>query len=131
MLLTDSKVVSFIQSSLERGNSKADIEQVLLKKGWSAQQVQEAISEAQNVSQTKSVGVKKSSNKIIVISIIIAGLLLISVGALLFLNSSGCSKNSDCDRGMNVLLEVVLKLLMNVAEIVIAEMGLNVPLEVV
>ncbi|MEK7529967.1 MAG: hypothetical protein AAB570_03525, partial [Patescibacteria group bacterium] len=105
MVLIDQGVVRFVQNALQKGSSRAEIEQVLSQKGWKADQIQDAFAEASRPSP--SLGMPRSSVKP---SLMNMRTLLIILGALFLLAILGvayvflapseeCSSDSDCARG--------------------------------
>lgn len=100
--MADQRIVSFIQSALQKGNSRTQIEQVLLQKGWPAAQVQEAFASL-GAPKTAATAAAKAKvplwkNKLF---LILAGLvvLLFTVVAVIVLTGPECERDADCDSG--------------------------------
>lgn len=100
-VLADQSLVNFIKGVLQRGNSKSEIVQVLLKKGWDAQKISDAFEEASRPMEAVRSG---SSNKGIWIALGVCVVLFIIVGAVLLLwpsetapvSTDECERDSDC-----------------------------------
>ncbi|KHO52483.1 MAG: hypothetical protein QT08_C0009G0036 [archaeon GW2011_AR17] len=105
ILLADQRIVSFIQSALAKGNSRSQIQQVLLQKGWKQEQISEAFTAATSSgSSSSSQTVKKPFATKKPLFIILGAVFLLAILgiAYTFIPDSSdveCSSDRDCSRG--------------------------------
>lgn len=102
--MVNQELVSFVKKSLAQGNSRADIEQALLKKGWTRAQVSEVfatVSGGERAVQKPASSFLKSRTFLWIV-FALALVSLVVVGIFLFFPSEEeieCTRDRDCDSG--------------------------------
>ena len=101
--MADQRLIGFIQDALKKGNSRSQIEQVLIRKGWNVDQIGEAFTEfspsvrpaSQKISEKKPLS--KSPLFFVLLALIV--LLIATAVAYWYVSSGACESDSDCDDG--------------------------------
>ncbi|MSR86442.1 hypothetical protein EXS74_03540, partial [Candidatus Woesearchaeota archaeon] len=104
--MADQRLIGFIQEALKKGNSRVQIEQVLVHKGWNAEQVKAAfveISTPTRPAPTVNVPTKKPLMKSPLFFVLLGLIFLLILTGVTYwyVTSSGCSTDSDCDSGFS------------------------------